>query len=62
MPDESTPESNADRLLTHLNPESFAARIVAAYASAAGEDCKTAIEKIVRDRLAEIAGGYDEDR
>lgn len=61
MPDESTPENNVDRLLTHLKPESLAARIVVAYAGAAGEGRKTAIEKIVRDRLAEIAGDYDKD-
>ena len=62
MPDESTLETNADRLLIHLKPESLAARIVAAYAGAAGESRKTAVERIIRDHLADIAGGYNEDQ
>ena len=62
MSNETTPDSNAERLLTHLKPDSLAARIVAIYAAADNEGRKAAIDKLVQDRLAEIAQGYNEDQ
>lgn len=54
------PQTNFERLLTHLGKDSLAAKLVKAYANADGADRAAAIKAVADDRLAELKRGHDE--
>jgi len=47
-------QTNTERLLTHLKPDSLAAKLVCAYANAAAVDREKAMKEVLTERLAEI--------
>jgi hypothetical protein len=51
---DENPPTNMDRLLSHLKPDSLAAKLVAAYAGATDGDTASAIKKVLSERLTEI--------
>lgn len=59
MPIVPNPPTNIDRLLTHLKPDSFATRLVTAYAKADDVNREKAIKDVLNDRLSEIGHAYD---
>jgi len=58
MTDEPAPKTNIDLLLTHLRPESLAARLVTGYAGADRNSRADALKSVIAARRAEIAHGY----
>lgn len=56
----AAPQSNFERLLTHLGKDSLAAKLVEAYATADGADRATAIKAVADDRLTELKRSHDE--
>lgn len=56
----AAPQSNFERLLTHLGKDSLAAKLVEAYAAADGADRATAIKAVADDRLTELKRSHDE--
>lgn len=62
MPDIQSDKTNFDRLQRHLKADSFAARLVGAYSAAPTNGQEAALSEIIKDRLAEIASGYNENK
>jgi hypothetical protein len=54
------PQTNFERLLSHLQRDSLAARLVSAYAGPGEHTPAEAVSKAIADRLAELKRHYDE--
>lgn len=56
----AAPQSNFERLLTHLGKDSLAAKLVEAYAGADAAGPAAAIKAVADDRLTELKRSHDE--
>lgn len=54
------PQTNFERLLTHLGEDSLAAKLIEAYAGADGAGRAAAIRAVADDRLTQIKRSHDE--
>ncbi|MBK1696621.1 hypothetical protein [Rhodovibrio salinarum] len=58
-----TPETNLDRLLSHLETDSLAAKLVTAYAGAETEkSAQSALLDVMRERLEELKDGHGDTK
>jgi hypothetical protein len=53
------PQTNFERLLSHLQENSLAARLVSAYAGPGAQTVAEAVSKVIAARLAELKRRYD---
>jgi hypothetical protein len=56
----SAPQTNFERLLSHLRKNSLAAQLVSAYADPGEQTPAEAVSKVIADRLTELKRRYDE--
>lgn len=56
----AVPQSNFERLITHLAEDSLAAKLVEAYAGAGSADRAAAVKAVADDRLTELKRSHDE--
>jgi len=55
----AAPQSNFDRLATHLRKDSLTAKLVSAYAAAGEKNTAQAIKDVMTARLDELKREYD---
>ena len=59
MPDETQPQNNYDRLLSHIEKDSLAARLVQAHRAPEAGGSAEAMKTVLRERLAKARKKID---
>jgi hypothetical protein len=59
---QSAPQSNFERLITHLGKDGLAAKLVRAYAVPGDSTPAQAVNKVMADKLNELKSSYDKPK